>query len=308
LVQNAEDNVYKRATANGAKPYLKFTVYPNKIVIDSNEDGFTAANVKAICKIGESTKAREGAQQFFIGQKGIGFKSVFMVASKVHIQSGPFSFSFQHFPEESTSSKQSPEQAETLKNPPRTSGMGLVTPVWEPAEADLPDPLTRMTLTLLPELDHSRLLSQFDALPDTLLLFLNKLSEITIEKHNGTNTESTTFSRSLDGSCGRVTLRKVHRKGSTVRPPSLKQYHITRKTLTNLSPDEHRDGNTAEVVLAFPLDNDEPIISPQQTYSYLPMGEFGFLVNKSWYYMDYRLIICSSLSKPTSSRKPIGKA
>ena len=72
--------------------------------------------------------------------------------------------------------------------------MGLVTPVWEPAEMALPDPLTRMTLTLLDNLDYRELLSQFDTLPDTFLLFLNKLSAITIDKvqFTGKSIESTT--------------------------------------------------------------------------------------------------------------------
>jgi HSP90 family molecular chaperone len=97
LIQNAEDNNYSRAEALGVEPYIKFTIRPDTISIDCNEDGFTPENVRAICRIGESTKIRANAQ-YYIGEKGIGFKSVFMVASKVHIQSGPFSFSFEHEP------------------------------------------------------------------------------------------------------------------------------------------------------------------------------------------------------------------
>ncbi|RDL30730.1 Uncharacterized protein BP5553_10075 [Venustampulla echinocandica] len=231
LIQNAEDNNYRKATSSGTAPYIKFTVYPNKIVIDSNEDGFTTENVIAICKVGQSTKKRDGAQQY-IGEKGIGFKSVFMVASKVHIQSGPFSFFFEH--------------------PPGARGMGMVTPVWEPAEVALPGPLTRMTLTLLDKLDYPELLSQFDTLPDTFLLFLNKLGAITIDKIEfaGKSAESTTFSCALDESSGQATLSKVHH--------------------------EQRNCNTTEVVLAFPLDESEPIIGPQEVYAYLPLGDFGF--------------------------------
>jgi len=62
-------------------------------VIDSNEDGFSKANINAICSTGESTKT---FSQGYIGEKGIGFKSVFKVARKVHVQSGPFSFSFKY--------------------------------------------------------------------------------------------------------------------------------------------------------------------------------------------------------------------
>jgi hypothetical protein len=86
LIQNAEDNDYDRAEAAGLQPSLSFSLYPNRIVIDSNENGFQEGHVKAICSTGESTKA---LIQGYIGEKGIGFKSVFKVAKKVHIQSGP---------------------------------------------------------------------------------------------------------------------------------------------------------------------------------------------------------------------------
>jgi hypothetical protein len=289
LIQNAEDNDYRRAISNGTAPYIKFTVYPNKIVIDSNEDGFTTENVIAICKVGQSTKKRTGAQQY-IGEKGIGFKSVFMVASKVHIQSGPFSFCFEH--------------------PPGARGMGLVTPVWEPAEIALPDPLTRMTLTLLDKLDYPELLSQFDTLPDTFLLFLNKLGAITIDKIEltGERAESTTFSCTLDESFSQATLSKVYRKGFERPQTSLKHYQITRKTLKGLVRDEHRDCNAAEVVLAFPLDGQsEPIISPQEVYAYLPIGNFGFSVSGFQILIYTRLTTCSFLSNPTSLRRPAGR-
>ncbi len=289
MIQNAEDNNYRRATSSGTKPYIKFVVYRDKIVIDSNEDGFTKENVVAICKIGQSTKKRVGPQQY-IGEKGIGFKSVFMVASKVHVQSGPFSFVFEH----------------TLE----ARGMGLVTPVWEPAKVALPDPLTRMTLTLLDKLDYPELLSQFDTLPDTFLLFLNKLGAITIDKIDldGKCAESTTFSCNLDESSRRATLSKTYRKGSEHPELSLKHYHITRKLLKDLPLDDQRDCDTADVVLAFPLDREsEPIIGPQEVYAYLPIGDFGFSVSHSELHECRKITSCSFLSNPTSLLRPAAR-
>ena len=51
-------------------------------MIDSNEDRFSEANIKAICSIGESTKT---CKQSYVGEKGSGFKSVFKVAQKVYV-------------------------------------------------------------------------------------------------------------------------------------------------------------------------------------------------------------------------------
>lgn len=93
LLQNADDNSYSRAKASSADPYVSFRVYNHRIVVECNEDGFTHENLVAICNVGKSSKS--GAQGY-IGEKGIGFKSVFMVAWKVLIQSGDFSFYFQH--------------------------------------------------------------------------------------------------------------------------------------------------------------------------------------------------------------------
>jgi HSP90 family molecular chaperone len=72
----------------GVDPYIKFKIRQNTIVIEYNEDGFTPEDVKAICRIGESTKTQDDSL-YYIGKNGFGFKSVFLVASKVHIQSGP---------------------------------------------------------------------------------------------------------------------------------------------------------------------------------------------------------------------------
>jgi HSP90 family molecular chaperone len=104
LLQNADDNQYTR----GQDPYVIFRVYPDRIVIECNEDGFTRQNLTAICDIGKSSKT---GSQGYIGEKGIGFKSVFMAAWRVHIQSRDFSFDFIHRKGD--------------------SGMGMITPIWQ---------------------------------------------------------------------------------------------------------------------------------------------------------------------------------
>jgi hypothetical protein len=47
------------------------------VTVLNNERGFSAANVRALCDVGRSTKGSGGLG--YIGQKGIGFKSVFRV-------------------------------------------------------------------------------------------------------------------------------------------------------------------------------------------------------------------------------------
>ena len=91
LIQNADDSNFVFGI-----PSLSFNMnLPGPTLqkcIDCNEAGFTKENVKAICSIGQSTKKAIDRKKGFIGEKGIGFKSVFKVADVVHISSGPFQF------------------------------------------------------------------------------------------------------------------------------------------------------------------------------------------------------------------------
>lgn len=160
LIQNAEDNNYSIARDKGMSPSLDFTISPNEIVIDSNEDGFNEENVRAICKIGGSTKT---ASSGFIGEKGIGFKSVFKIASKVRVQSGPFCFAFDHGDDD--------------------HGLGMVTPINEDHEHLSEDTRTRFKLSLNQHSSFEVRVNEFQNLPDTLLLFLTKLKRLTIRVH-----------------------------------------------------------------------------------------------------------------------------
>ena len=53
--------------------------------------GFSEVNVKALCDVGKSTKQHKVG---YIGQKGIGFKSVFKVTDAAQIHSKGFHISF----------------------------------------------------------------------------------------------------------------------------------------------------------------------------------------------------------------------
>lgn len=53
------------------------------------QDGFTPRDVQALCDIGRSSKKH---QDGFIGQKGVGFKSVFSVSDAPQIHSNGFHF------------------------------------------------------------------------------------------------------------------------------------------------------------------------------------------------------------------------
>ncbi|UPK97203.1 hypothetical protein LCI18_008138 [Fusarium solani-melongenae] len=267
LLQNAEDNNFRHAQS---RPYVSFRLSEDQLVIECNEDGFTPANLKAICSIGKSSKS---ATEGYIGEKGIGFKSVFMAAWKVHIQSGPYSFYFQHRPSD--------------------SGIGMVTPIWQEPTEELPQHMTRMTLHLHTEGDHGSISAQRDnvrqqlrELSGNVLLFMRKLKVIRIVIDEDGTTTSTVFSKSeTDGSRIRILKTVTQDDGNSDTSSTL--YHITKRQVHNLSKNENRtyseeedrlrEYSTAEVVLAFPLTPEhEPVIESQEVFAFLPVQTAGF--------------------------------
>ena len=97
LIQNADDNEYHPHLLNGRDargevPSLKFVINSGTIVVLNNEVGFSEKNIRAICDVGKSTKGAH--RSGYIGQKGIGFKSVFRVTDKPEIHSNGFHIGF----------------------------------------------------------------------------------------------------------------------------------------------------------------------------------------------------------------------
>lgn len=173
LVQNADDNHY----APGDEPALTFRLNPQELAVSNNEIGFSPANVRALCSAGESSKKNKVG---YIGEKGIGFKSVFKVTDTPEIHSNGYHFRFD------------------LTDP--EDPLGYVVPHWIDARADDGEGVTTVVLParagndFLPEL-----LSDINA---TLLLFLEKLRLLTVH----TNNVSVRYERADDESLSALTV------------------------------------------------------------------------------------------------------
>ncbi|RYP09924.1 hypothetical protein DL764_000966 [Monosporascus ibericus] len=271
LLQNADDNSYLRARGAGDVPFVSFRICRDRIVVECNEDGFTEVNLRAICNIGKSSKT--GAQGY-IGEKGIGFKSVFKVAWKVHIQSGDYSFCFKHRRGQ--------------------SGMGMISPEWETPSEAIIGPLTRMTLFLHgdnEEVDgtaQQSIASQLNQLQPTMLLFLNNLRQISIRFYNDDECAVSSSLLSIDYSGGgtQPVLKKTETGNGATRSTQQK-YHVIKTTARGLPKNENREYSadeeerrayaTAPVILAFPLSEDDvPMIEPQEIFAFLPVRRVGF--------------------------------
>lgn len=176
LIQNAEDNHYGKIVT----PELSFELLeydPTNtpgctgcLVIKNNENGFDINNIKAISSIGKSTKANQ-KDAGYIGEKGIGFKSVFVVSPAPHILSNGFQIKF-------------------LKDDPKT-GLGYIVPYW--LEDDLSKFYNGNGTTLLLPLQNkqgseSRMFDkvqhELSKLSPELVLFLRKLKKLSIKTPN----------------------------------------------------------------------------------------------------------------------------
>ena len=89
LIQNAQDNSYKK----DIKKRLDFYVSENGILIKNNEKGFEESHIESICDFNDSSKKNKKALGY-IGEKGIGFKSVFAISDNPAIHSNGYKFYF----------------------------------------------------------------------------------------------------------------------------------------------------------------------------------------------------------------------
>jgi len=88
IIQNAEDSSYLK----NKKSELHFHLFDNGIMVLSNQDGFTEEDINSICLLGGGDKISKKDQ--FIGEKGLGFRSVFKITNTPCISSNGYKFYF----------------------------------------------------------------------------------------------------------------------------------------------------------------------------------------------------------------------
>ncbi|KAJ7125259.1 hypothetical protein C8R44DRAFT_980460 [Mycena epipterygia] len=241
LVQNADDNIYNSNVTPTLEIMLDLT--ENELVVACNETGFNDVQVRAICNIGASTKKH---QQGYIGEKGIGFKSVFKVADKVFISSGPYKFFFD-----------------------KGAELGMITPCWEedcPGRQDW----TQFTLQLSDTKNKKQLESYLSDIDPKLLLFLRKLRSLKIDL----GTVSFVVRRDEEES-GVVRLLRYNQP----KPIAVTSQYLLVKRLVKTSSGEKKRPNISEseIILAFPLGLDlGPSIAEQFVHAFLPIRTYGF--------------------------------
>lgn len=89
LIQNADD-----ASKGGQEHNLSITLDKNyNIIFEYDERGFNFSDIFSLTSLGNSTKKAQLDDDADIGEKGIGFKSIFAIVQEIDIKSKYFSFS-----------------------------------------------------------------------------------------------------------------------------------------------------------------------------------------------------------------------
>lgn len=245
LVQNADDNEYP----SGRVPSLSFRLEPKRLVVVNNERGFEEKHVKALCSAGQSSKIKKAG---YIGEKGIGFKSVFKVSDAPEIHSNGFHFRF---------NRGDP------KNP-----LGYVIPEWY--EPTFPVDAATTTIVIPLKTTASVPAALLSEITSTLLLFLGKLRKLELRDA----TRSAAYERK--DSSGMTTLTAVVKDGAGGPRTATSRYLRAEYSLSMVDIQEPKREEITEtsLVLAFPVD-DEGKALPQQgcpTFAFLPIRDFGF--------------------------------
>jgi hypothetical protein len=253
LLQNGDDARY----AENVEPTITFRIKPTELIIESNEQGFSLQDVESICDTGKSSKVGNSDTT---GEKGLGFKSVFGIANYVHIQSGLWSFRFEH------------KRGE--------DGVGMITPIWTDAVSSLPSNVgTRCTLRYSENRDgfYKRLISEFEKLPKTIIFALRQLRRLIVVMESvddRSRSDQITFTKDGDLSSEEMRINTTvtgqfgdHRSETT-------RLRLFQSTIIDLPFESQRTNATSDVTVAFEVDsNGLPVIPSRghHIFAYLPV-------------------------------------
>ncbi|KAF2145105.1 uncharacterized protein K452DRAFT_343652 [Aplosporella prunicola CBS 121167] len=241
LIRNADDNEYGNKV-----PRLTITLRDRQLIIECNEVGFSKRNVEAICRINHSTKGKNKDTDGYVGEKGIGFKSVFKVADVVWISSGNYSFKFD-----------------------KRAVLGMATPIWESFPHPTKPGYTHFCLQLCDETDVDGIREELLALQPSLLLFLRRLRQLTVNVPSLGKKLTLTSSEARNSS---FYERSLSRDRTTIR------YLVQEHVVDDMPLEERRPGiSNTKILLAFPMSEaNEPLLEEQEVFAFLPIRSYGF--------------------------------
>ncbi|KAF5445155.1 hypothetical protein F2P56_034224 [Juglans regia] len=211
LIQNAEDNEYME----GVDPSLEFLITseditgtgaPSTLLIFNNEKGFSSKNIDSICSVSRSTK-KGNRKRSYIGEKGIGFKSVFLITAQPYIFSNGYQIRFN-------------------EEPCPHCKLGYIVPEWVEENPRLSDiqqiygskkslPTTTIVLPLKPD-KVKPVKQQLSSIHPEVLLFLSKLKRLSVRKHNKNPKLNTVSAIAITSETNFVMRKNIDAESSTL--------------------------------------------------------------------------------------------
>ncbi|KAK8703071.1 hypothetical protein V6N13_021401 [Hibiscus sabdariffa] len=211
LIQNAEDNEY----FEGVDPSLEFVITsqditatgaPATLLIFNNEKGFYSRNIDSICSVGRSTK-KGNRRRGYIGEKGIGFKSVFLISAQPYIFSNGYQIRFNEAP--------CPH-----------CGLGYIVPEWIDENPTLDDimkvygscsvlPTTVIVLPLTPD-KVKPVKQQLSSIEPEVLLFLSKIKRLSVREDNEDTRLNTVSGIAITSETNFVTRKNIDAESYTL--------------------------------------------------------------------------------------------
>jgi hypothetical protein len=264
LIQNADDNDYKK----GNVPTLEIRLQEKELIFSCNEKGFTPKDLKAICNVNTSGKiSDEGERRGYIGEKGIGFKSVFKVSDMPEIYSNGFQFRL--FGEKTNQHDLKYVVPEWIDNPTidiDTDKTTLVLPLKKIYQKDGNK-----------ENDLSKELSLIEP---NILLFLRKIEKLIII--DDVNDLTTEILKKVDGDIVTLTIKQKD-KSKALNQKYLLISHKNRLVPEGLKEDKRAGIKYSDITLGFPLTPSKrpKILDSNKVYTFLPVKDYGlsFLIN-----------------------------
>lgn len=207
--------------------------------------------MEAICAINQSTKSNKQNDGEYIGEKGIGFKSVFKAADVIWISSRNFTFKFD-----------------------KTRFLGMVTPLWAEFPEETKFGWTSMYLNLSKTFEEETLIHDLLAFDANLLIFLRRIKEINIHVEGIGNDKKQKISKS-ETQDGQDTFTTIWVGDTTVR------YLIREQVVENLPQEKRRlNWRRTKILLGFPVAEgvEQSQLAGQNVYAFLPIRNYGLRV------------------------------
>uniref|UniRef100_A0A5B6Z3I5 Sacsin/Nov domain-containing protein n=1 Tax=Davidia involucrata TaxID=16924 RepID=A0A5B6Z3I5_DAVIN len=204
IIQNAEDNEY----LEGVDPSLEFVITsrditatgaPATLLVFNNERGFSPKNIESICSVGRSTK-KGNRKRGYIGEKGIGFKSVFLITAQPYIFSNGYQIRFN-------------------EEPCSNCNLGYIIPEWVDENPTLSvikqiygSGNTLPITTIVLPLKHDKVnpvKQQLSSIHPEVLLFLSKIKQLSVREDNEDPRLNTVNSVSISSEINFVTKKNI---------------------------------------------------------------------------------------------------